>query len=431
MENPLVRGGLTLVAGVATGSAIGVLRVALTAYLLGTHRQADSLAVALGPLDTFNSILNNSIVFAFVPMLTARAGAQRLALFRKLNRGLAGVFSAITLLALVAAPWLMHALAPGLPQPYFSHSVEILRILSFSTLFVGVSSVYSSLLFTERRFAPTAFFQAALNVCTIVCALVFWNALGVYAFAVGYTSGAVAQLAIVYIATRRQRSESAPPAQCDLRLHEILLKPAFFAVYAAALALNITFTRAWATHAGSGMAAALDYCMRGVGVPMALLVTPISNSLLPELARLRSLGRMRDALRLIDRTLALTALVVVSGCAFALLFRKPAVALFFQRGNFTADSTRLVAAVFLGLGPSLIGWTLLEITSRALFALNRVWPPVIAAAIPILVNVGITLRSPAGQPAFLGIGATAGVTAGFLALFAMAHSERRRWLRQE
>jgi putative peptidoglycan lipid II flippase len=430
VENPLVRGGLTLMAGVATGSALGVLRVALTAYLLGTHSQADSLAVALGPLDTFNSMLTNSMVFAFVPMLTTRTGAERLALFHKLRRGFAGVFSAITLLSLIAAPWLMRVLAPGLPEPYFGHAVEILRILSVSTLLVGVASIYSALLFTERRFAPTAFYQAALNVCTIVCALVFWKALGVYAFAVGYTTGAAAQLTIVYFATWRQRKESGPPVACELRLSEILAKPSFFVVFAAGLALNITFTRAWATHAGSGMAAALDYCMRGVGVPMALLVNPISNSLLPEIARLGALRRMRDALRLIDRTVALTALVVISGCAFAVLFRYPAIQLFFQRGNFTADSTRLVAAVFLGLGPSLAGWTLLEITARSLFALNRPWPPVIAAAIPVLTNVAITLNLPAGRPDLLGVGATAGVTAGFLALFAMAHMGRRKWLEQ-
>ena len=96
------------------------------------------------------------------------------------------------------------------------------------------------------------------------------------------------------------------------------MKPAFFVVYAAGIGLNITFTRAYATHAGPGMAAALDYCMRGVGVPLALLVNPISNSLLPEIARLRSLFRLRDALRLIDKTIALTALVAVAGCGFAL-----------------------------------------------------------------------------------------------------------------
>ena len=220
--------------------------------------------------------------------------------------------------------------------------------------------------------------------------------------------------------------EKTPARRANLRLREILAKPAFFVVYAAGLALNMTFTRAWATHSGSGMAAALDYCMRGVGVPMALLVNPISNSLLPEIARLRSLQRMRDALRLIDRTVALTALGGDRGCGFALLFRKPAIALFFQRGSFTAESTRLVAAVFLGMGPSLAGWTLLEITARSLFALNRPWPPVIAAAIPVLLNVAITLRLPAGRPEFLGMGATVGVTAGFLALFAMAHMGRRK-----
>jgi putative peptidoglycan lipid II flippase len=430
VENPLVRGGLTLMAGVATGSALGVLRVALTAYLLGTHSRADSLAVALGPMDTFNSMLTNSMVFAFVPMLTARSGTDKLALFRTLTRGFAGVFSAITLLTLIAAPWLMRVLAPGLAEPYFGHAVKILRILSVSTLLVGVASIYSALLFTERRFAPTAFYQAALNVSTIVCALALWKTLGVYAFAVGYTTGAAAQLAIVYFATWRQRTEAASAAACQLRLSEMLAKPAFFAIYASGLALNITFTRAWATHAGSGMAAALDYCMRGVGVPMALLVNPISNSLLPEIARLRNLKRMRDALRLIDRTVALTALLVVSGCAFALLFRRPAIALFFQRGNFTADSTRLVAAVFLGLGPSLAGWTLLEITARSLFAMNRPWPPVLAAAIPVLSNVAITLSLPTGRPELLGLGATAGVTAGFLTLFAMAHMGRQRWLEQ-
>ena len=60
------------------------------AYLLGTHSQADSLAVAMGPIDTLNSLLINSVLFAFVPMLTAREGPERTALFLKLNANLSG-----------------------------------------------------------------------------------------------------------------------------------------------------------------------------------------------------------------------------------------------------------------------------------------------------------------------------------------------------
>jgi peptidoglycan biosynthesis protein MviN/MurJ (putative lipid II flippase) len=73
VESPLVRGGIVLMVGVLVGNVLGFGRVALTAYLLGTHSLADSLAVAMGPLDTLNSVLINSIVFAFVPMLTACA----------------------------------------------------------------------------------------------------------------------------------------------------------------------------------------------------------------------------------------------------------------------------------------------------------------------------------------------------------------------
>lgn len=427
MESPLVRGGLTLAGGVLAGNLIGVLRVAITAYLLGTHSRADSLAVAMGPVDTLNSVLINSMLFAFVPMLTARAGPERTALFLELRRAFAWVFLGVSVLVVVAAPWLMRALAPGLNAESFGAAVNLLRILGLSTTAGGVAALYWALLYTERRFGPTAFYQATLNVCTIVAAVSLWHAVGVYAFAIGYTAGACVQLAVVhYFARRSVKRVGLEP--CEMRWREILPKPAFFMVYAAGVGLNITFTRAYATHAGPGMAAAMEYCMRGVGVPLALLVGPMANSLLPEIARLKSALRLPDALRLIDRTMALAGLVAVAGCSFALLFRTPAITLLFQRGNFTAESTRLVAAVFLGLGPALIGWSLLEITSRSLFALDRPWPPVLAAFIPVLVNATLTLKLGFSQPERLGIGASAGTMAGFAVLFLMVHWNRRRWL---
>lgn len=373
-----MRGGLTIVAGLLAGNLLGFYRVALTASFVGTHSRADSLAVAMGPIDTLNSVLINSVIFAFVPMLTACSEADRAALFLKLHRLLIWVFSGASAAVILAAPLLMRALAPGLDPQYVPTAVTLLRILSLSTIAAGTAAVNCALLYTGRRFLPTAFYQAALNVFTIIGALALWKLLGVYAFAVGYTAGAWAQLAIVWFSARSGLQTTDLP-DCKIHWREILAKPTFFMVYAVGLGLNITFTRAYATHAGMGMAAALDYCMRGVGVPLAILVSPVSNSLLPEIARLRSLFKLREAFRLIDRTTALAALVAVGGCGFALLFREPAIRLIFQRGEFQAHSTTLVSAVFLCLGPSMVGWSLLEISSRSLFALDRPWPPVIAA----------------------------------------------------
>src|SRR5580700_3112426 len=202
VESPLVRGGLTIGAGIVVGSLIGFARMALTAYLLGTHSQADSLAVAVGPLDAVNSVLINTMVFAFVPMLTARQGAERTALFVKLNEWFAWLFSLLTLALVVAAPWLIAVLAPGLDPRYHHTSVTILRIAAFSVMAAGAAAINCALLYTDRRFAPFAFYQACLNLFTVAGAASLWRVLGVYGFAIGYTAGAWAQFGVVYFCAR-------------------------------------------------------------------------------------------------------------------------------------------------------------------------------------------------------------------------------------
>ena len=126
--------------------------------------------------------------------------------------------------------------------------------------------------------------------------------------------------------------------------------------------------------------------------------------------------------------MALTALVAVAGCTFAIVFRQPAIALFFQHGSFTAQSTALVSAVFLGLGPSLVGWSLMEIGSRSLFALNRPWLPVAAAVIPVLLNMTLTLRLRSFAPERLGAGSSLGLLVSFAVLFLMMRANRKKWL---
>jgi putative peptidoglycan lipid II flippase len=427
VESPIVRGGLAISAGLIAGNLIGFFRVALTAYLLGTHSAADALAVAVGPIDTLNSVLVNTMIFAFVPMLTEREGAARAALFHKLNRLFMRVFFLLAVLIMVFAPWLIRVLAPGLDASYVSTAVTILRIASISTLAAGTAALHAAFLFTHRRFAPTAFNQAALNLFTIAGALSLWRTAGVYGFALGYAVGAWMQLGIVYFAARSSlHRESAP--EPDVHWRALLARPASFLLYAGLIALNVIVTRAYATHAGPGMAAALDYSMRCLTVPLAYLITPVSNSLLPEIARLRSRLQFRQAFRLMDKTIALVALVAVAGCAVGIALRAPLISLLFERGSFTAQSTRLVSAVFLGFAPSLIGWSLLELTSRSLFALDRPQLPLRAVAIPVIFNLAFVMLVRSPEPQWIGLGASLGFLIAFLLLFSLVRINRQRWL---
>ena len=422
-----MRGGLALSGGLMLGNLLGFLRVALAAYLLGTRSAADALVVAIGPIDALNSVLINTMVFAFVPMLTEQEGANRAALFRKLNRVFVRVFGLLAVLMILTAPALIRVLAPGLDAAYIGTAVTILRIAAISSLPAGTAALHVAFLYTHRRFAATAFYQASLNVFAIACAIGLWRVAGVYGFAIGYAIGACVQLAIVYSASRANLKHCEAP-EPDVPWRTLLAKPVGFMVYAGVLGLNVIITRAYATQAGPGMAAAFDYSMRCLNVPLAYLINPVSNSLLPEIARLKSRFQLRQALHLIDKTIAMVALVAVLGCAVGIAFRAPLIALLFERGNFTSQSTRVVAAVFLGFAPSLIGWSLLELMSRALFALDRPWLPLGAVAIPAVFNLGFALLLRSPEPQWIGVGASLGFLIAFVLLFALVLLNRRRWV---
>src|SRR5580658_3389719 len=124
----LVRGGLVVSAGILLGNITGFFRVAVTAYLVGTHARADALAVATGPLDTLNSVFVNTMLFAFVPMLMLRHGPDRTALFARAARVFTVILAGASLITAALAPLIVGLLGPGLAAPQHEQAVLLLRI---------------------------------------------------------------------------------------------------------------------------------------------------------------------------------------------------------------------------------------------------------------------------------------------------------------
>jgi putative peptidoglycan lipid II flippase len=420
-QSALVRGGLVVGGGILLGNISGFVRVAVTAYLLGTHARADALAVSTGLADTVNTIVINTMLVSFVPMLLLRSPQDRLAFFNSAGRLFASILAGLSVLFAVFAPQLIDLLGPGLAAEQKHTAIVLLEILAPGILFSGASGIFAALLYTERRFMAPATYQFCLNGSTTVFALLLWRAIGEYGFAVGYTFGAAIQLAVTWYASRDLRAYR--PERVSIPSGEVLSKPGMYLLYAGLMSANIVLARAFATHAGPGMAAALDYSMRCLNVAIAYLVYPVANSLMPEIARLRANNDTAHAYRLMSRSVGLMAIASVISCCVGWLLRTPVIALLFQRGSFTAESTELVASVFAGLAPSLIGWTLMDLISRCCFALDRPRLPVIAAFVPVAVNglflMAVRWRGHLGDPFLLGLGASAGLLAGFVFLFAL------------
>ena len=154
-------------------------------------------------------------------------------------------------------------LAPAWIRIISTPRSTILRIVSLSTLAAGMAAIHVRHALHGPPLCPHRLFTRRRSMCSRSWARsACGSSRGIW-FAIGYTVGAWVQFGVVYFAARSGlRTDNLP--RCELHWREISAKPALSWCTRPALASNIIFTRAYATHAGPGMAAALDYCMRGV-----------------------------------------------------------------------------------------------------------------------------------------------------------------------
>jgi len=407
----VIRGGLVLALGLGAAQVTGFLRQAAIGYLLGTGVDADALSAAMAPVELWWSVLALAVIFGFVPKMLPGGGYAFADVMRPVSR-LAVGSSAVFLI--FASP-LVRIFAPGLDVETAERGAALLRVVGLAPAAVGCSFVYSALLFSRRRFALPSYHHAMVNTATILGALALYGAIGAYGFAVGYASGAWLQLGIAHLYARKLIAEQTAESGSEGRrveLWTLLSGPAPILGQALAMEANTAVTRAYASTFGPGMTAAFEYGYKLFRVPLAMLVVPLSQSLLPEISEMqpKAGGRLR-ALRAMKRA---AGLVIVAGALITvgmIVLRNPIVAVLFERGRFGETSTAQVALVLLSYMPAMIGRGLTDLLSRTLFGTSRYRTAVLASCLALALNALICSALGPNDPTWIGLGAVVGFAA--------------------
>ncbi|HET7718926.1 MAG TPA: lipid II flippase MurJ, partial [Acidimicrobiales bacterium] len=197
---------------VAVGGALG------TTYLGNTYQSANLVSNLLFEL-LAAGILSSVLVPPFVALLDEgrREDAERLA-GAVLGLALA-VLGAVTVVGLLARPWIMRALTVAVADEAVRDAEVklggfLLWLFVPQVLFYAVSSVATAVLHGSRRFAAAAFAPVANNVVVILTMAAFWALAGSgggldlplshrLVLGVGTTAGVVAMAAVPLLALRR------------------------------------------------------------------------------------------------------------------------------------------------------------------------------------------------------------------------------------
>ncbi|MFF2523800.1 murein biosynthesis integral membrane protein MurJ [Streptomyces liangshanensis] len=388
----------------AAGALLGLLRDQTIAHLYGAGPDTDAFLVAWTVPEVASTLLIEDamaliLVPAFSLALARRASHQApepdpvRVLMRTTLPRLFLALSAGAALLVAAAPWVVAALAPGLPEPQVA--VDCTRLTATCAFSMGLAGYMSAALRAHGSFVAPAMIYASYNVGIITTMLLLSDRLGVRAAAAGVAAGGVLMVLVQGPALWRRLKERRPvtgrepknaPRVPPVALG--LLAPVI--VFALSRQSQVLIERFLAAPLPAGAISHLNYAQKVAQMPMVLSLM-LCTVTFPVVARAMAAGETDRARRRVERDLAMAGIIVLIGAATVIACAPQIIEVLFQRGAFDHADTAATAAVMRVYALGLLGHTLVGALVRCYFSAARpLWFPALA------MLVGLALTTVAG-----------------------------------
>jgi putative peptidoglycan lipid II flippase len=426
-ESPDDRGGRlarsTAFFSAATGLSrlLGLAREIVAAKYFGVSAAMSAFTIAFQVPNLVRALFADSALQgAFVPVFTEllEKGRRREAfhvassLFFLITLVLGLVTALFVLLAdpimSLAAPGFdddpaLHDLTVGLAQLMF----PIVLLLALSGLIVGMLNSFEH--FSVPALAPTAW-NLVIIVALVGMTPLFEGQDRVYAYAIGVLVGTVVQflLPIPWLRGRGGHFSIALDWR-DEHVRRVLWLMLPVTLALGMINLSLVINSLVGTLVSDQAPAAIDKAFRIYQLPQGLFSISIATVLFPTLAKLAANGR-RDELRatMANGSRQIMLLLIPSAVLMAVL-AEPITRLVYERGEFDAEATELVATAMVWWSISLPFQGISLLFSRTFFGLQRPWATTALAVVNMIVNavVALALYEPLGIAGIV-IGTVAG-----------------------
>ncbi|CCK29964.1 integral membrane protein [Streptomyces davaonensis JCM 4913] len=401
----------TLVTAVLSiaGALLGLARDQALARLFGAGSETDAFLVAWTVPEFASTLLiEDGLAFALVPAfslaLARRAqgapGDPVRALVATTLPKLALTLIGAAALAVGTAPYLVEALAPGLPDPALA--VDCTRLTATCVLSFGLAGYFSAVLRAHRRFLVPAAIYVAYNTGIITTMFVLGGHWGVRSAAVGVAVGGALMVAVqlpsVLGRLRRKAAaaqEDSAPADGQAVTLALVVTVLLFALCRQS---QVLIERFLASGLPAGSISHLNYAQKVAQIPMTLSLM-LCTVTFPMVARAMAEGDTDLARARVERDLAMAACVVLLGAATVIACAPQIIELLFQRGAFTERDTAATAGVMRVYALGLLGQTLVGALIRSYFSAGRpTWYPIATMAVGIIATtwIGVATVRPWG-----------------------------------
>jgi putative peptidoglycan lipid II flippase len=390
----LTVGGLTMISRV-----LGFCRDILIAGVLGTGLVADAFVVAFRFPNLFRRWFGEGAFnSAFIPLFAKRLEGEGREVARQFAdealAGLAFVLLVVSLVCMIAMPWLMFGLAPGfaaIPEKY-DLAVSMSQI-AFPYLFcMSIVALLSGVLNSLGRFVESSLISVVLNL-TLIAAMFIAMGLGyrndrnaglVLAWGI-FAAGLFQLLLLVWGAWRNGMMPRLRRPRYTAGMRQLVALGVPGIIAGGVTQINIVIGGMVAS-LENGAASYLFYADRLYELPLAIIGIAIGVVLLPNLSRHLRAGNAVAVQDSQNRSLEFAMFLTVPAAVALAVIPNQIIAVLFERGAFGPNDTRAVAAALAIFALGLPAFVMIKVFSPAFFAREDTKTPMRIAGLSLTLN---------------------------------------------
>jgi putative peptidoglycan lipid II flippase len=376
----------------------GLVREIVAASYFGVKGPMSAFTIAFQVPNLVRSLFaDQAIQAALVPVFTEllERGERREA-FRLVSTLIflaTLILGALTGLFILVAPWVMRLFAPGFEGELYDLTVALSRLLFPILLLLGVSGLVVGILNSYERFAAFAlaplFWNVAIIAVLVGLAPAFPEGDEIYAYAIGVLVGTVVQLAIVAWDLRHT------PFRLQLvfdwrspRVKRVLLLMLPVTISLGLINVNLVINSLVGTLVSDRAPAAIDKAFRIYMLPQGMFSIALTTVIYPTLSRFAARREYDDLRATMANGMRQIVLLLLPATAAILVLSEPMIQLVYQRGEFDASQTDLVATALFWFAFSLPFNGLFLLLTRTFFSLQRPWVPTAISALNLAITAG-------------------------------------------
>ncbi|QLH62433.1 murein biosynthesis integral membrane protein MurJ [Serratia symbiotica] len=375
---------------------LGFTRDAIVARVFGAGMATDAFFVAFKLPNLLRRIFaEGAFSQAFVPILAeykSQQGEQATRTFIAYVSGLLTlVLAIVTVLGMLAAPWVIYTTAPGFVDTpdKFALTSALLRITFPYILLISLASLVGAILNTWNRFSIPAFAPTLLNISMIGFALfaapyfhppvlaMAWAVMVGGVLQLGYQLPYLRKIGMLVLPRLTLRDAGVWRVMCQMG-------PAILGVSVSQISLIINTI--FASFLVSGSVSWMYYADRLMEFPSGVLGVALGTILLPSLAKSFSSGNQDEYSRLMDWGLRLCFLLALPSAIALGILAKPLTVALFQYGKFSAFDASMTQRALVAYSVGLMGLILVKVLAPGFYSRQDIKTPVKIAIITLIMT---------------------------------------------